>query len=120
MTVTFSTGFTLLAYYAIFLSQILLISVYYPSQVRRRVLHVLDHYPPQQYPKLYPDPLDVYAELARRTRLRTYKLANFAIAAMGLMALAAMLASGYRPDPKGGDEVFVVIYFFVQNSGWLF
>ncbi|GJM10232.1 MAG: hypothetical protein DHS20C11_25080 [Lysobacteraceae bacterium] len=116
MTASFSTWAVLAVFYAVFLSQIVLISIYYPAKVRRRVLHILDHYPPDQYPKLYPDPLDIYAELARRTRLRTYRFVNLAIAALGLMVLAAMLVTAYRPDPKGGDEILVVIYFFVQMA----
>ena len=41
-------------FYALFLSQIILISYYYPKQIIKRIDGVLKNYPPEDYPKLYP------------------------------------------------------------------
>ena len=120
MSATFSTTVVLAVFYIVFLSQIFLISIYFPTVLRRRVLYVLDNYPPDRYPKLYPKPLDVYAEVTSERRLRVYRNANYVIAVVGLMILTAMVASGYRPDVKGGDEIFVMMYFFVQMAALLY
>ncbi|GLX76951.1 hypothetical protein tinsulaeT_02910 [Thalassotalea insulae] len=42
--------------FAVFISQIWLLSYYYPKQVTSRISYVLEHYTPQEYPKLYPEP----------------------------------------------------------------
>lgn len=120
MSATFSITAVLAVFYIVFLSQIFLISIYYPTIVRRRVLYVLDNYPPARYPKLYPKPLDAYADETSKQRLHNYRNVNYVIAAVGLMILSAMVASGYRPDVKGGDEIFVLMYFFLQMGSLLF
>ncbi len=120
MSATLSMSATLAIFFVTFLCQIILISIYYPTKIRRRILHVIDTYPPSEYPKLYPKPLDAYAQIKSVHRMRFYRNLNYVIAALGLMILSAMLASGYRPDPKGGDEIFVLIYFFVQVCPFMY
>lgn len=41
--------------YGVFLSQLLLISYYYPKQIGQRIKQLLQNYPASQYPKLYPN-----------------------------------------------------------------
>jgi len=67
-----------LLFYVVFISQILLISYYYPKQVSNRINYVLTNFPPEQYPKLYPKSMD-YQKLV----LRIYQLLNTVIVIVG-------------------------------------
>ena len=46
-----------LLFYAVYLSQVLLISLYLPRRVLRWARDLIDTYPPSAYPKLYAEPL---------------------------------------------------------------
>lgn len=107
---------TLLLFYGIFLSQIFLASVYFPMKIRKRILYIIQNYPPKDYPKLYPKPSDFYAEKAGKNGLKAYKYINLAIAGIGLGILGWGLISGYTPNPLGGSEIFVMFYFMLQAS----
>jgi len=107
---------TLLLFLIVFLSQIFLISVYYPMKIRRRILYILKNYPPSEYPKLYPAPFDHDAREAAKGGLKAYRNINLLIAAIGLAVLARGALLGYTPSPKGGDEIYVLLYFFLQVS----
>ncbi|MCB1052888.1 MAG: hypothetical protein H6510_16105 [Acidobacteria bacterium] len=120
MLITFSHFTVLSIFYAVFLSQILLVSVFFPTQIRRRILYVLDHFPPAEYPKLYPCDNTGSSAVAIRERMRIYRFANTFIAAIGLVFLAGTAISGYQPSPKGGDEIFVFLYFALQVFPFLY
>ncbi len=47
-------------FYVAFLSQIFLMSYYFPNKLLARMRHVLTTYPPAAYPKLYPKPIEQY------------------------------------------------------------
>ena len=111
---------TLLLFYGIFLSQIFLISYYFPMKIRSRILYVIKNYPPKEYPKLYPKPYDFYAEKAAKSGLSTYRNINLFIDAIGLGILVWALASGYSPHPLGGDEIFVMLYLLLQVAPILY
>ncbi len=112
MPITLSTTTVLVFSYLIFASQIALISIYYPWKLSRRVQYVLENFPPARYPKLYPSASD--RSMAKRGRLRLFRGVNHAIALVGLVILLTMVLTGYRPDLKGGDEIFVVLYAALQ------
>ena len=114
MPFTFSTTIVLALFYAVFLSQIFLISVYYSGKICRRIEFVLDHFPADDYPKLYPGLSGDLAKTQGKRGLRIFRSVNYAIAVLGLAILAAMALSGYRPDLEGGDEIFVLAYFLLQ------
>lgn len=80
-------------YYGVYLSQILLISLYLPSSVLRQARSVIEAHPPAEFPKLYPVPI----ETIERT-LRLYRTLNLGFAALGVALLAADLLSGYTVD----------------------
>jgi len=73
-------------FYALFLSQIILISYYYPKQIIKRVDGVLKNFPPEIYPKLYPVPVEKV--IASKT---SYKLLNNIIIVIGLVLLTIHL-----------------------------
>lgn len=114
MPESLSMPVVLTIFYTVFLSQIFLLSVYYPGQLHRRILYVLEHFPPAEYPKLYPSRRDDLVGAEKR-KLAIYRAVNYAIAGLGVMILLAMALTGYRPDPKGGDEIFVMLYFALQT-----
>ncbi|MCF6292424.1 MAG: hypothetical protein L3J04_03410 [Robiginitomaculum sp.] len=104
----------LILFYIVFLSQIYLLSIYFPGQLAKRVRQVLSKYPPDKYGKLYPPPFDYFASREGVSRVRNWQLLNFAIAGLGLGILLAAVLSGYQPDPMGGDEIFVLAYAMIQ------
>ena len=55
-------------FHLVFLSQILLISFYYPRKILNRMRYVFETYPPSTYPKLYPKPIEYYTKAPRNYR----------------------------------------------------
>jgi len=90
----------------VFLSQILLISFYYPRNIHSRMGYVFDTYPPSAYPRLYPKPIEHY-ERGRRN----YRNMNLFILVAGLLILAAMFAITHDGDV---NNAIAMGYFFVQ------
>jgi len=104
----------LFLFYTIFLGQIFYLSIYIPGKICSRVEYVMEQFPPEEYPKLYPSPYDRFAEESGKRKLRIFKGINYAIAIIGLVILQQMIMSDYRPAAQGGDEIFVLLYFFLQ------
>ncbi len=73
-------------FYLTFLSQIFLISYYFPAKVLGRMNYVLKTYPPSKYPKLYPKPLEYYM-IGRWG----FKLATRIIFVLGFAILLAVI-----------------------------
>jgi len=73
-------------FYIAFLSQIFLMSYYFPNKLLARMRNVLSTYPPETYPKLYPRPIEHYkmAHLA-------YKYVSRFILLLGLFILFAVM-----------------------------
>lgn len=69
-------------FYIAFVGQIFLISHYFPSLIARRMRHVLDTYPPAEYPKLYPKSPEYY-----RLGVSAYEKANRIILYIGFAVL---------------------------------
>jgi hypothetical protein len=80
-------------FFAVYLSQILLISLYFPSRVLRRARVLIEAYPPSEYPKLYPVPRATIERL-----LRFYRHLNLGLLVLGLALLAAAWKTGYTLD----------------------
>jgi len=72
-------------FYCVFLAQIVLISFYYPEKLRRRILGLLETYPPAEYPRLYPKPVEVY-----RRRIQVFRIVTLGIFALGIVLLVAL------------------------------
>ncbi len=98
-------------FYFVFLSQVLLISFYFPRKILGRVKHVVEKYPPSVYPRLYPVSLDV-AKKAQRTY---WNMNLFAL----LAGFALVLVGLFRPTEKmlnwDSDSV-LLIYLLLQYS----
>ena len=83
-----------IAFYVVYLSEVLLVSLYLPSLLARRARGLIRRYPPSDYPKLYPVPA---AAIERALRLCLH--ANTGVGALGLALLAAAWRYGYTIDP---------------------
>jgi len=73
-------------FYIAFLSQIFLMSYYFPNKLLARMRYILATYPPEMYPKLYPWPIEHYklAHLA-------FKYITRFIMLLGLLILFAVM-----------------------------
>jgi len=54
-------------FFAVYLSQVLLLSFYFPSRVLRRARALIEAYPPSDYPKLYPAILTNMVAIGEKT-----------------------------------------------------
>jgi hypothetical protein len=86
-----------LLFYAVYLSQVLLISLYLPSKLLRHSRRLIEAFPPSEYPKLYPEPLE---RIERK--LRVYRNLNTGLLLLGLGLLAAAWLLDYRIAAKYG------------------
>ena len=77
----------------VYLSQILVVSLYLPDRIVRRARSLIATRPPAEFPKLYPEPV---ATIERT--LRRYRNLNLGVVAIGLALLAADSFSGYTVD----------------------
>ncbi|NQT62422.1 MAG: hypothetical protein HQ556_05640 [Candidatus Marinimicrobia bacterium] len=87
-------------FYIVFLSQIILISYYYPHQVLNQMRTVIANYPPENYPKLYPKPVEYY-----KGGQRIYRVINLAIVAMGAILIVAIAIWDYTSTNKVSDAI---------------
>ncbi len=73
-------------FYIAFLGQIFLMSYYFPNKMLARMRHVLETYPPETYPKLYPRPIEQY-KMARLA----FKYVSRFIFLLGFLVLFAVM-----------------------------
>ncbi|MEW6982254.1 hypothetical protein AAD001_06335 [Colwelliaceae bacterium 6471] len=78
-------------FYIVFISQIVLISLYYPYKVTNRMNEVINKYPPSIYPKLYPESL---AKVEKDQKI--YRLLNWGIALIGVILLVMVGLSPFE------------------------
>ncbi len=97
-------------FYFVFLSQIILISFYYPKQITRRIKYVLETYPPSEYPKLYPKNI-AYYDIGQRI----FRVINQVIFVLGFIILFLIGLWDNSSDGKI-SEVIPLVYFFIQMA----
>jgi len=95
-------------FYVVFLSQIILLSYYYPKRIMQRFNQVLENYPAVKYPKLYNKSPDYYEAGAK-----IYKVLNLIILIVGLIILFSI---GYFniTDSYKTESVFSFFYWMLQ------
>ena len=99
-------------FYVVFLGQIFLISHYFPARILRRMTHILETYPPTEYPKLYPRPLEYY-----RMGQIGFRIANRLIMALGfavLLSIMFLVDHGTFADDGFISEAWPAAYGIVQ------
>ncbi len=98
-------------FYFVFVSQILLLSFYFPRQVLRRLKYVVETYPPSEYPRLYLVPVDV-----REKAQRNYR--NLNLLAL-LVGFGLVFIGVYSPSEEmlNWDSISVLaLYMALQYS----
>lgn len=104
-------------FYAVFISQIFLISYHYPKKTYDRNAFVLRTYPASEYPKLYKHSKYVNPEKALNKTMLIYMSFNIAIAVFGIGLLIAMVIHGYAPSNiKANQDLIFVLFFFVLQA----
>jgi len=93
-------------FHTLFLLQILLVSFYLPGRVSSRLRFIFATYPPSQYPKLYPKPIEHYGRAQR-----IYRVLNGVILFAGFLILAALLSNSHD---GGIDNAIVIGYIIAQ------
>lgn len=93
-------------FYIAFFGQIVLISYVVPRKIDRNVQYVLDNFPPDIYPKLYPLPYEVYAK-----QYRYFTMLCRSILVIGLVLLGFFITGKFENDMQ---TVVPIGYFFVQ------
>ncbi len=96
-------------FYLVFLSQVLLISFYFPRKMLKRMRHVIETYPPSTYPKLYPAPLDSVEKSQR-----TYRNANLFVLLIGLALVLVGVSSSSEEMLNWDNQSVLTIYLFLQ------
>jgi MFS family permease len=115
----YETGEAVLFFF-VFLSQVLLISWYYPRRVIGRRRQVLQAHPPSTHPKLYPQPPEFY-----ESRLRNYARLNLAVVVAGVSIIVGLILGMLGGQWDGAivtpwstsgewDAAIVVPFFVVQ------
>ncbi|MCJ9429466.1 hypothetical protein [Kordiimonas marina] len=99
-------------FYLVFACQIVLISLFYPRKLMARMTYVLEHFPPAEYPKLYPDAGPGF-EASMKGKARLYLAVNMIIAALGVVAMGLMLTWGLSRGACAG-------YFILQAMPYLY
>jgi len=97
-------------FYIVFLSQIILLSYYYPKQILNQIGYVLKTCPPSEYPKLYPKDAAYY-----KIGQFLFKSVTFIILAFGFIALGGLLFWNTSSAGKI-SEAIPTVYFFVQMA----
>lgn len=101
-------------FYPLFVAQIVLISVYLPGKMNQHMSHMLEKYPPEQYPRLYPQETAKYVLGQWK-----YRMANNVIAAIGFVLTALLLFvvnHGSFADDGYISEAWPAFYGLLQFS----
>lgn len=70
-------------FYILFLSQLFIVSIYFAGKIAGRMRYIFEHFPPEQYPCLYPGNSATLSHQANR-----FEFVNRAIFCSGLLLLA--------------------------------
>lgn len=94
-------------FFLIFLSQIYLLSYYFPRKLFAREQYVFKNFPPSDYPKLYPQTVEYYESKARQSGI----IFNIVFVA-GLLLAAWILSASIPANEADG---FITLYFMLQS-----
>jgi len=100
-----------LLFYCTFVSQIFLISYYFPEKILRRMSRVMVDYPPEEYPKLYPRAIEYY-----KIGHRAFAILSRLIFGLGFVILFAIYKFDQGTVSEDGfiSEAWPAAYGIVQ------
>ena len=89
----------------VFISQMILLSWYYPRTIINRLTSVIDKYPPHEYPKLYTKPKGYYQK----------KITTFAgLCTLAQVACLVIVLISWNLGNSPNEEMLVLICFALQ------
>lgn len=97
---------TNLIFYAAFLSQLLLVSLYLPQKMRSRIRQIIAIYPQSQFPHLYPEPVEKHEKA-----LRSLGVINLVTCAASLVLVALILSDS---SLLGHEGILTNVVFPIQ------
>ena len=99
-------NYFVLLFYIVLFSQIMFLSYYYPRRMLIRIHTIFKNYPPNEFPKLYPESIEKYKKSAK-----WYQVMNHLI-----MVLGFSLILWFYVTPRTGkwDQAIVFWYFMIQ------
>ena len=92
--------------YIVLFSQIMFLSYYYPRRMLIRIHTIFKNYPPNEFPKLYPESIEKYKKSAKR-----YQVMNHLIMVLGFGLIVWFYVT---PRTGGWDQVIIFWYFMIQ------
>ena len=92
--------------YIVLFSQIMFLSYYYPKRMLIRIHTIFKNYPPNEFPKLYPESIEKYKKSAKR-----YQIMNHLMIGLGL---GLILWFYITPRTGKWDQAIVFWYFMIQ------
>ena len=99
-----------LTYYIALISQIFIISYYFPNKIYDRMRTVVTQYPPAQYPKLYPLQASYYDKFHSN-----YRKVNQLISIVGIGLLLYLTTTSFELS-YNHLELIALAYFFLQMA----
>jgi lysylphosphatidylglycerol synthetase-like protein (DUF2156 family) len=88
--------------YLVLLSQLILLSYYYPKKIADRIKQLLQDYPPSTYPKLYPQ-----SEAKLLAGRRLFKWLNWGILLLGTLVLCLVIYTLEQELKTAGQLAFI-------------
>ncbi len=95
-------------FYPVFLSQILLISFYYPREIFNRLDEVFNNYSSDKYPRLYIKTPESY-----KKQLQKFKVINHLILIVGILLLVTIGIGDYLTEGSINQNI-PFLYFIIQ------
>ena len=101
---------TKLIFLVVFLSQIIILSYYYPRNTSSRIRKIIDKYPPDQYPKLYPMSADYY-----KKKLKHFEILNWVLIGLGLGLIFMFIGNFPEDSHRERWDTMVTFAFFMAQ-----
>lgn len=105
-----------ITFFAVFLCQIILISLFYAKKMYDKSNYILSTFPASDYPKLYENSKFADPVKFLRDTFRNHYRLHIAIATLGFSILFIMLVTGYAPSQikESGHLAFVMLFIVLQ------
>lgn len=95
-------------FYLVFIVQIVLLTIYYPRKIVKRMRTIQNNYPQSTHPKLYPKSSHYYTQIANM-----YVGLNVVILGIGLVVIY-LVSTGRFMDERGVNTMLPWFYFMLQ------
>ncbi|TDF39825.1 hypothetical protein EYS14_10035 [Alteromonadaceae bacterium M269] len=94
-----------------FLSQVILLSYYFPRVMLKRTESIMERYSQEEYPKLYPVPVETI-----RNKIAFFRLTNGIIFLIGVASVVITKWVGTKELLTWDNQAVIALYFMLQAS----